>query len=344
MKTPSVRPRTATSRRAVLAAFAASVLPMAGRNAAAAQATPAAATTESGAWSFTDDREITIERPQRPERVVAQVTAAAALWDYGIRPVAVVGPQRLADGSPDPMVGEIDLDAVESLGEVWGEFDVELLASLDPDLFVSQSYGPDFPLWYIPDESVEETIEAIVPTVGVLVQETPITQPIARFAELAAALGADMGAPDIVADKERFDRAVEDLRAAIAEKPDLTVIAFGAIPEELYVANPNVAADLIFLRDLGLKIVQPQNPDGFWEALSWEQANTYPADLILNDSRAQALPLEQLNEIPTWRALPAVKAGQVTEWNLEPVYSYRGYAPSLEALAATIRAAREDIV
>ncbi len=338
------RANDAIDRRRLLAGLAASAVVMAApaRPAFARQeATPASA---GGAWTFTDDRDITVELPERPERVVAQVTAAAALWDYGIRPVAVIGPQRLADGSPDPMVGEMDLDAVESLGEVWGEFDVELLASFAPDLFVSQSYGPAFPLWYIPDEAVEDTIEAIVPTVGILVQDVPITQPIARFAELAESLGADMDEPDLVADKERFDEAVEELRAAIAEKPNLTVIAFGATPEALYVANPSVAADLVFLRELGLNVVQPENPDGFWESLSWEQANAYPADLILNDARTQALPPEQLNEIPTWRELPAVKAGQVTPWNLEPVYSYRGYAPALEDLAAAIRAAREDVV
>lgn len=336
--------RVSIDRRRMLAGLAAAALAVPVRSVFARQdgATPAA--SADGGWTFTDDRGITLDLPQRPERIVAQVTAAAALWDYGIRPIAVVGPQRLADGTPDPMAGAIDLDAVESLGEVWGEFDVELLASLAPDLFVSQSYGPAFPLWYIPDEAAEAAIEAIVPTVGVLVQDVPIVQPIARFAELAAALGADMDAPEVVADKERFDRAVEDLRAAIAEKPDLTVIALGGLPEELYIADPAVAADLVFFRELGMNVVAPQNPDGFWESLSWEEANTYPADLILNDARVQSLSPEQLAEIPTWRELPAVKAGQVADWNLEPVYSYRGYAPVLEDLAAVIRSAREDVV
>ena len=101
----------------------------AGYRAAQAQATPASVAVD-GAWSFTDDRGVTVSLPALPQRIVAQVTAAASLWDYGVRPVGIFGPQRRADGTPDPLAGNIDLDAVTSLGEAWGEFDLERLIAL----------------------------------------------------------------------------------------------------------------------------------------------------------------------------------------------------------------------
>lgn len=78
--------------------------------------------------------------------------------------------------------------------------------------------------------------------------------------------------------------------------------------------------------------------------LSWEQANKYQVDLILNDACSAALTPEQLAEYPTWAAQPAVEAGQVGEWFTEFVPSYRGFAGVLEALAETVNASQADVV
>lgn len=148
-----------------------------------------------------------------------------------------------------------------------------------------------------------------------------------------------------MAERERFDRAVADPKSAIAEKPGLTVLAMSGDADNYYVAHPAAAADLIFLRDLGLDIVVPDSdPEEYWDTLSWEQANTYPADLILQDNRPHTLSRDQLMAISTWQELPAVKADQVIDWYLEPIYSYKGYAPVLEDLAASIRETRDDVV
>ncbi len=64
-------------------AFAATPLAVGGSRAAAAGVVPA------------DDL------PQRPRRVVAQAGAAAALGDFGGRPIGVFGPHRLKDGGRD---------------------------------------------------------------------------------------------------------------------------------------------------------------------------------------------------------------------------------------------------
>jgi iron complex transport system substrate-binding protein len=76
--------------------------------------------------------------------------------------------------------------------------------------------------------------------------------------------------------------------------------------------------------------------------LSWENIDKYGADVIMLDSRAQALqPKDLAAGKPSWRRLPAVKAGQVIAWQPEPRFSYAGCAPILETLARTIRSSRK---
>ncbi|PRX60792.1 hypothetical protein B0I32_116183 [Nonomuraea fuscirosea] len=54
-----------------------------------------------------------------------------------MRPVGVFGPHKLKGGGPDPEVGEVGITKVESIGNVWGEFDIEkyeqLAAALGAD-------------------------------------------------------------------------------------------------------------------------------------------------------------------------------------------------------------------
>ncbi|RVX41739.1 hypothetical protein EDD27_4306 [Nonomuraea polychroma] len=71
---------------------------------------------------------------------MAQFDSAAALWDFGVRPIAVYGPHRLKDGSRDRAVGEVDITKVESIGNAFGEFNVEKYASLQPDVLVAGMY------------------------------------------------------------------------------------------------------------------------------------------------------------------------------------------------------------
>ena len=302
---------------------------------------PAAA--DSGAdttWHFEDDRGVSITLPKRPERVVAQVTAAASLWNYGVRPIAVWGNQRNADGTPNVEVGNVDLDAVESVGEALGDFDLEKLAYLQPDLIVSLYYSGDS-VWFIQPDTIDRVTQ-IAPVAAIKVQNVPIDQPIERFAALSALLGADPNSPTNRDARQSFERAVDDLKAAIAEKPGLKVMVVAGGESILYVANPAVVTDLMYFKALGLDLVSPP-VESFWENLSWEQANRYPVDLILTDSRPSTLQPDQLMTKETWRALPAVQAGQVAPWPWK-TYSHLSYTKALQDLTAIIRSARADIV
>jgi iron complex transport system substrate-binding protein len=171
-----------------------------------------------------------------------------------------------------------------------------------------------------------------------------VNKPLERFAELAAALGADLNAPEVVAAKAAFDAACDAVRAAAAEKPGLKVLAFFAAEDGLYVANPAVASDLMFFTELGLDMVVPTDAGadmgGFWEQLSWENVDKYPADLYLADDRQSSMTPAQLMENPSFKFLPAAAAGQIGPWSVEYVISYQGLTTVLEALAETVRNAK----
>lgn len=301
--------------------------------------TAAPASPESSAaaqsWSFIDDRGKKIELPATPTRVVAQVGAAAALWDFGVRPIAVFGPHKLADGGKDPQVGNVDITKVTGLGNVWDEFNVEQYISLRPELLVSSMYEQGT-LWYVPEKS-KETIEQVAPTAGIMLTGRTATQVIGKYEELAKALGADMaGVPEA---KARMEAATKRL----AEFKDLRILMMSGGPDQMWVVNPPDYPDIRHLTDNGLNVVTPGKVDegGFFQTLSWENADAYEADVILYDTRTQALKPEEMLKKPTFAKLPAVKAGQLYPWRAEAPFSYQGYAAFLEELVASLEKAKK---
>ncbi|GHC74754.1 ABC transporter substrate-binding protein [Streptomyces cinnamoneus] len=295
---------------------------------------------KDGAWSFKDDRGRTVKRDHTPKRIVAFTGTAAALHDFGVECIGVFGPTRLKDGKPDPQAGELDVDKLTVLGNAWGEFNIEKYAGLNPDLLVSNMFEPEA-LWYVPEES-KKKILGLAPSVGLTAARVSMLEPIKRYAALAESLGADLKAKKVTDAKARFEAAAETLRKAAKGNP-VKVMAASGSADLLYVSNPAVNADLMYFRELGVDFVVPEKLDqgGYFESLSWENADKYQADLILLDSRTSALQPKDLSAKPTWEKLPAVKAGQVSPWLSEPRFSYAGCAPLLEALASAIEKAKK---
>ncbi|RAG80992.1 ABC transporter substrate-binding protein [Streptacidiphilus pinicola] len=300
------------------------------------------AAASRGTWRFTDDRGATVSLPHAPTRVVAYTGTAAALHDFGAadRVVGVFGPTKLADGRTDPMAGQLDVAKLTVLGNAWGEFDLEKYAALRPQLLVTDMWQPK-QLWYVPD-ATKDKIAALAPTAGISIAHVQLPEPLRRHEELARLLGADLTAASVVAAKQRFQQAVETLRRTAKARGGLKVLAASAGADLLYVSDPAVYPDLAYYRSLGVELIAPDKVQGgFFESLSWENADKYGADLILLDSRSSALQPKDLTGKPTWRQLPAVKAGQVVPWLSEVRFSYAGCAPLVEQLAGALDRARQ---
>lgn len=338
-------PRAPFSRRSLLAATgsvgAGTLLTAcAGGSSADAESGTAGKASEVEEWSFTDDRGVTARARNTPRNIVAFVGSAAALHDFGIGCTGVFGPTVTEDGSADVQAGGLAVERLTVLGNAWGEFNVEQYAALAPELLVTNMFTENS-LWYVPEES-RAKIEELAPTVGISVAApTTVLGAIERYAELAGTLGADLTAGQVTADKARFEAAAESLRQAARDSGGLRVLACSGAADLFYVSDPGASADLSYFAELGVEIIVPENTEnGFFEALSWENADAYDADLLLLDNRSSALQPAALDEKPTWNELPAVQAGQVVPWVTEPRYSYAGCAPVLEDLAAAVRAAK----
>ncbi|MFF3326169.1 ABC transporter substrate-binding protein [Streptomyces sp. NPDC002889] len=295
---------------------------------------------KSGPWSFTDDRSQKAEAKATPKNIVAFTGTAAALFDYGVEVKGVFGPTKTTDGKPDVQAGDLDITKVEILGNVWGEFNIEKYAALAPDLLVTAMWEKDA-LWYVPDQSKDKILK-LAPSVALWAAQTTVPKALQRHAELARSLGADLEAKKVTDAKARFEKAAERLRQAAKSRPELKVLIGSGSQDLFYVSVPKMSADTLYFQELGVKFVEPKpNAQGFFEELSWENADKYDADIIILDNRTGTLQPDALTSKPTWAKLPAVKAGQVIPRVTEPIYSYDKCAPILEDLAKAIENAKK---
>jgi iron complex transport system substrate-binding protein len=296
---------------------------------------------QGGQWSFTDDRGKQVTAPKRPERVVAQVSAAGALKDYGINVVGTFGPLRRADGSTDPEAGSIDPSQVTDVtGPGYGEIDFEKFAALNADLVVAGYYPEVTGLWHLTGE-FEEKVLKVAPTVGIGQSKIQLPDGVKRYRELARALGADVGSAKVKADEEAFTKAAERLKAIGAKMTAAhqKIQVIGADPKLFYVAVPARNPDLDwYAKELGLPLLTPDRPDteggGYFQSLSWENSGTYKEHVIMWDTRQHVLNPEQMKEgHPVFQALPAVQANRLVEWNAVAPLSCASYAKIMNKLA-----------
>ncbi len=295
-----------------------------------------------GQWSFTDDRGVEVTLPEQPQRIVAYDNAAAALIPLGVRPVGIFGGSEPEDSS---LLTGLDLDDIESVGAVYGELNFEALAAVEPDLIVTlfdpAQEGPAFGFL----ENAQGTAEAVAPIIALDGTADPAAA-IERFEELATALGADLDSPQISADRDAFAAALDELEAAVDANPGLRAVALQAYPGDgIYFARPDAFPSLRLFREAGLDIVEPDGDPGdvnedfvnyFWELVSLELGGKYPADLVLLGNNEGAMDAQQILDVPTLAAHPAVQADQIVTWQVLDRYSYAAFTEQVQQLTDAI--------
>jgi iron complex transport system substrate-binding protein len=291
-----------------------------------------ATTKPSGPWSFTDDRGKKVSLERVPERIVMHEYAAIGLWDFGIRPVGIFGSIEM---SKQPLFQGLDTQGIEQVGKAWGEINLEAVAALRPDVVISTWWPGDGLLGGIKDDKVEAKIQALAPIVGIHAQ-VPATTTIDHFEKFAVSLGGDPKDPTIMAEHERFDKAVQGLKTALGEKEGLRAMAVYVDPELLYLGKVGDYSDLREYQAWGMQFIGGAGKDPYWQQVSWENADRYEPDLILLDARAGSATVEDLKGLPVWKDYAAVKAGQVTPWHMEEDVSYRVFNDHIEELTAAV--------
>ena len=339
---------THLTRRGILAAGGAlglgAALAACGDDDAKSGGSDATTAAKSGPWTFKDDRGKTVKLDEAPKNIVAFTGVAAALHDYGIGVKGVFGPTKTPDGKPDVQAGDMDISKVTILGNVWDQFNVEKYAALAPDVLISTMFDDAGTLWYVPEAS-KDKIAQLAPSVGISVYDRQLTEPLQRMWALAESLGADMKAAAVTDAKKKFEEAAARLRKAAKAKPDIKVMAASAADTLFYVSGTNLSIDLEYFKALGVNFVEPPEKakakgGGWFESLSWENVDKYPADIIMMDNRTSAIQPADITKA-TWKKLPAVKAGQVISRSPEPILSYDKCVPLLTTLAEALEKAEK---
>ncbi len=299
---------------------------------------------DSGAWTYTDDLGTELTLDKAPEKIVVQSSVGAALSDIGVdedKIVGYFGPAKLADGSPDPQAAGLDTEGltdVTGAGE-YGDLDLEKLAELDPDLIVTSTYlEPD--LWYI-NAATQEKLKDLAPVMVVSFDGKTLPELLDSTEKAAEALGADLDDDDVTEAHDDFEAAAEELKGLgetmTADKKQ--IVAGSPSADIYYVSSPEANADLKYWRDeLGLPIVQPE-PDeqGYFEPLSWEESDKYPADVFLYDDRVGEAGLQLFKDQPVFQTLAAAKNEAYVPWTSVAPPSYRAYADIFTKLAEGLK-------
>jgi iron complex transport system substrate-binding protein len=293
-------------------------------------------------WSFTDDLGNTVELDAAPERIAAINDVASSLWNYGVAPVATFGQTSTAE---DVAFEGRDLSGVEVLGESYGDIDLEQLAAAAPDVIVTTVYPTDSegtldesePLYGFESIEQQEQIGRIAPIIAVAWSGSA-ADVIERTAELAEALGADMGSEQVRTARADFEAASTALTEAAAG--GLTVLPVAAYADEgFYMAKAPDEPSLRMYSELGVQFVDPGGEEYYWQTAGWEDVPQYPSDIILYSLRGAMTP-EQMAEQPTYELLPAAQADQVHPWKYIGM-DYAAQAAYMEELADWLAGSRD---
>ena len=310
---------------------------VAGCGSSSSSAPSSGASAGDGQWSYVSGDGKTYTAPETPKRIVAHAYAAAALMEFGIKPVGVY-----ADGPVKDDVGlkGVDFSGVEILGQTWGEIDVEKAATLRPDLIVGD-WWPVEKAYSGMEAGVKERskkIADLAQVVGPSVGDSAV-ELVEGYEELARTLGGDTSAGG---SRAEFERAVERFEAAVAGQEGLTALAISPFGQDYAVAVPKHAPELLDFQRWGLDVMVPRRPDPefpYWQTLSFEQVDTYQADLLLFDDRNYPGNLKVLEKAPTADRIKAFAAGAYTTWPAYWLHRYSDYADELNRLAEVIEGA-----
>ena len=311
-------------RFAFPAVLASSVLLLAGcaGSSDAASTDESAASGEAVTLTHPTVEDLVIDFETQPENLILDCYAYSSLYDYGIEPVALFG----YDCDNPFVMGDIDISGIERVGQD-GEIDMEKVAELQPDAIVGNGTAEGWS-WF--DEDVNAQLMSVAPFVPLPSADT-IDEGIAAVREVADFFGGDVDAESITSADADFEAAKESFAAAIGA--DSRSFLFSSPTKEaLYTGVGFPAADL--LEELGATIVGAPAPEtgNPWGVVAWEEASTYPADIILVEGYSDDFAFSA----ELWDALPAVQDEQLGAWGSKGALTSQNYADWLNDITALV--------
>ena len=258
--------------------------------------------------TFVDISGQPIEVPDRAERIVAtnDQNAGAQLLSLGAPVVGIAS----RDGVLEPSLARyFDVEGITLVGEHF-EPNIELIASLQPDLIVHEGFDGATTL----QPATLTALQKIAPVVSIDAFR-PIDEVMADYAALIGG-GAIASLDQLQAE---LDDEIGSLRAVLGDRwSEVTasfVITNGAAieawgPSTLGASNVLSQVGVTWV-PLMLEAEQPENA-GWIGEISLERIPEFSADLILIEVSYGG---DAMFEHPLFAALPAVAAGQVIEFD-----------------------------
>jgi iron complex transport system substrate-binding protein len=267
-----------------------------------------------------DDLEIAFD--EQPETLVMDCYAYSSLHEYGVEPDALFG----FDCENPFVMGDIDISGIEKVGQD-GEIDFEKLAELRPVAIIGQGCAEGWS-WF--DESVNSQLTRVAPFIP-LPSTDSIPEGIDATRDIADFLGGDVDSEAVVQADADFETAQEELSSALEGK-DLSIMLASPTKEMLYTAVGFQQAAL--LEEAGAEIVggEPPAEGNPWGQVSWEEASSHPADIILIEGYGE----DYSFTADLWEELPAVEADQLGAWGSKGAMTSRAYADWLTDVTALV--------
>jgi len=269
-----------------------------------------------GPRRLVDDAGRRVDVPVDAPRIVgAHDGVAARALAHGVPLVAIA----TRGGKVDPgITAYFDVSDLERLGDPY-ELDIEAVAALAPDVILHEAFDGKPGL----ERGQLARLEELAPVL-LLDNFLPLEQAVTRASELFGPLAS----ANVDAERDRFETALEELRAVLGERwQDVTAAMIFALGGgTMNVAGPTDLPVTDVLDRVGVSWSElsrlaplPENgAGGTWYDVSLERIGDLAGDLLVVDETDGSLVRNAL-----YRALPAVRAGQVVR--LDRVYFGRHY-------------------
>ena len=260
---------------------------------AATEAPATAAPTEIPAKRYTDGlgREITLETT--PQRIVSLAPSNTEILFAIGAGSQVVGRDEFSDFPAEAA-------SIESIGGSFGEYNVEAIVALKPDLVLAAE---------INTPELVKQLEDLGLTVFYLKNPTTLEEMYVNLDVVGQLTGQDV--TELIDSLEARVASVDEKIAPISARPTVFYEIDATDATKPYTYGPGTFGDLLIQRAGGANLVTLAGITDAYPQVSLEQiVATNPAVIILGDSMWGMTP-EQVAARAGWDALDAVKNNQV---------------------------------
>jgi iron complex transport system substrate-binding protein len=254
--------------------------------------TPTVLSTE---LTFTDDLGRVVSLPAPAQSVVSLAPSnTEVLFAVGAGS-QVVGRDLFSDYPAEAV-------SVQDIGGSWGEYNLEAILALQPDLVLAQGGG------FNPPELIA-SLEDLGLTVFVLPNPSTLEEMYSNLETVGALTGHSSEAAALVESLTARVSAVDAVILPISYAPSVYYELDASNPTSPYTAGAGTFVDQLISRAGGYNIGSAL--EGLWTPISMEDLLVADPTIILLGDAAYGETPEKVSARPGWDALVAVQNGQV---------------------------------